>query len=93
MSKRHGILILGIAFLLMATPLSADDVGEAKTLICAPGQVTICSPEGTCETKPPWTLNVPEFIVLDLEKVVLTHREFDPATGEETGSTTTTLNF
>ena len=58
-----GVLALA---LLLAPPLSADDLTGAERFLCSAAQVTACYDDGECLTLPPWELNVPEFIEVDL---------------------------
>ena len=58
--------VLALAVLLTAAPLLADDVSEADKLLCTAVQVTRCFADGDCVISPPWELNVPQFIEVDL---------------------------
>ena len=55
-----------LALLLVSAPLLADDLTGAERFLCTSTQVTICAAEGDCEIAPPWELDVPQFIVVDL---------------------------
>ena len=55
-----------LALILAAAPLAADDLTGAERFLCSAVQVTACYDDGECLTLPPWELNVPEFIEVDL---------------------------
>ena len=59
---------LVLLVLLASTPSLADDLGESSTILCTAVQATACSLEGECVTAAPWTLNIPQFIEVDLKK-------------------------
>lgn len=65
--------------LLMTVATAADDLTGADSFLCAASQVTICSVDGTCASEPPWKLDIPQFIEVDLEKRILSTTE---ASGE-----------
>ena len=65
--KRAKVIVISLTLLLAATSLPADDVSGADVLLCTPVQVTQCFPDGDCVIAPPWELNIPMFIVVDLE--------------------------
>ncbi len=70
--------------LLLVMPLAvvtarADDVTGADKLLCSSGQLAACFDDGECESAPPWVLNVPAFILVDLTKKQLSTT---PASGE-----------
>lgn len=57
---------LALLVLLAGGPLAADDLRGAERLLCTAVQATLCSMEGECTTAPPWTLNIPQFLEVDL---------------------------
>ncbi len=65
-----GVLI-ALALALTSAPLPADDLTGARRFLCTAVQVTACYDDGECYTLPPWELNVPQFIEVDLEKRTL----------------------
>lgn len=68
--KSHGVA-LTLAFLIVLPALRADDLTGAERLLCTAVQTTVCSSEGTCSTEPPWNLNIPQFIEVDLKEKTL----------------------
>lgn len=66
---RKGLARLSIALLVLAAPASvwADNLTGASTFLCTAVQTSRCGAEGDCVTAPPWTLNVPQFIIVDLD--------------------------
>lgn len=73
------ILVLAFALLTATTTIWADDVSGADNLLCSAVQVTQCHADGECLSSPPWELNVPQFIVVDLGNKKLSTTE---ASGE-----------
>ncbi len=66
MTRAH-ILATSLALLLASPALFADDVSEAENLLCTAVQVAKCLADGgECTSLPPWELNVPQFIEIDL---------------------------
>jgi hypothetical protein len=63
--------VTAIAFILMlalgAGAGSADDLTGATRLLCAPIQAAVCVEDGECEVDVPWSLNIPQFVEVDLE--------------------------
>jgi len=49
-----------------ARPLMADDLTGADTFLCSSSYASACFETGDCESGPPWNLNVPAFILVDL---------------------------
>ena len=65
-------LIVGaLLTMFVAAPVGADDLTGADRFLCAPGEVTVCAMEGECMSVPPWELNLPDFIQIDLEAGLL----------------------
>jgi len=61
------VIILFIV--LLVSPMSwADEVASAEKILCTAIQATRCSMDDECSTGPPWTLNIPQFIEIDLKK-------------------------
>ncbi len=58
---------LALAAALASAPLTADDLTGAERFLCTAAQVTACYDDGECLTVPPWELNIPQFIEVDLE--------------------------
>lgn len=51
-----------------ASPAAAEDISDADVIVCSAGIVIVCLDDGTCADGPPWTLNVPHFVVVDLKQ-------------------------
>lgn len=65
MMQRRG-LPLAFAILIALPAVQADELIGADRLLCTAVQTTVCSAEGDCATEPPWNLNIPQFIEVDL---------------------------
>jgi hypothetical protein len=61
-------VVVGLVILAAAVPSLADDLTGSTAFLCTAVQATACETSGECATKPPWTLNVPQFIEVDLDK-------------------------
>ena len=72
-------LSFGVAGLLVASALWADDLTGADAFLCAAVQAAVCKAEGECASGPPWNWDVPQFVEIDLKKGVLATTE---ASGE-----------
>jgi hypothetical protein len=59
--------LAAIAVLATACPLFADDISGSSQFLCTAVQASGCSADGQCHTGPPWSLNVPQFIEVDLK--------------------------
>ncbi len=62
--------VMVVGSLLFATAL-ADDLSGAERLLCASSQAMICFETGECFNAQPWELDVPQFVLVDLEKNLL----------------------
>jgi hypothetical protein len=58
---------LVLALLVASTPLLADDLTGSDFFLCTAVQATVCLESGDCESGPPWILNIPQFIQVDLK--------------------------
>jgi hypothetical protein len=83
MSSRQQRIVCAAGVLAVAAlvaPAAADNLTGASAFLCAPMEATVCTPEGGCETGPPFYWNIPSFIIVDLERLRLTTTE---ASGED----------
>jgi hypothetical protein len=79
MSNRARHLALALVVLAASTPLVADDLTGADDFLCTAVHATRCEAQGECVTAPPWTLNIPQFIEVNLADKKLSTT---PASGE-----------
>ncbi len=65
--------IAGVAAMVLwgAIPALAEPVTGAERMLCSSTNLGVCVDTGECETGPAWTLDVPEFIEVDLAKKTL----------------------
>lgn len=49
----------------------ADNLFGASQLLCAPRNVTHCSSGGDCDSGPPDSYNIPDFIQIDLDRELI----------------------
>ncbi len=73
--RRRRTLTLAVTALLVAAPLPADDLTGAERFLCTAVQVKACYDDGECLIVPPWELNIPQFIEVDLEARTLATTE------------------
>ena len=71
MIRKLRTMVLALMVLGPATSLMADDVTGSDVILCTAVQVNVCYTSGECESVPPWDLNIPEFIEIDVDKKVL----------------------
>ncbi len=77
--NRSKVLVAAAGLALAATVLPADDLTGADRFLCSAVEVTVCTALGDCTSEPPWSLNIPQFIEVDLESNTLSTTE---ASGE-----------
>jgi len=83
MISRLKHVVPAVVFLLACTAVPADDLTGSDRFLCSGLQVTRCLPDGECESGLPWMLNVPQFILVDLNEKTLSTTE---ASGENRSS-------
>ena len=73
-----------LAGLLLAGAASADPLTGVDRFVCAVSQVQICIEADTCYSASAWELDVPEFVVIDLDKNTISTTE---SSGEDRSTT------
>ena len=68
---------------MSAAVLRGDDVTGRDRLLCTAVQSTQCTPDGECRSAPPWELNIPQFLEVDLKNKTATTTK---ASGENRSS-------
>ena len=71
MSKRVGLWVMLLLFVVVTTAAMADDLKGADAILCTAVQATVCFVDGDCEIGTPWSWNIPQFIEIDFKKKVL----------------------
>ena len=66
--KRIAMVLAG---LVLAGTAYADPLTGVNRFVCAASQVQICLEGDTCYSASPWELDVPEFVVIDLKKKLI----------------------
>ncbi len=77
--NRTRFFVMAAGLALAATVLPADDLTGSNRFLCSSVEVTICTALGECASAPPWNLDIPQFIEVDLENKSLSTTE---ASGE-----------
>jgi len=63
--------LMCVPALLLGGLVAADNVEDADTLLCAAQHVFVCFEDGDCRSAMPWELNVPDFVIVDVDKKIL----------------------
>ncbi len=66
--KRITIVLAG---LLLAGTAYADPLTDVNKFVCATSQVQICLEGDTCYSTSAWEIGVPDFVVIDLKKSLI----------------------
>ena len=64
---RIKLLAVIVAVMTVAGLALADDLTGANKFLCTAVHAVGCDVDGDCESGPPWNLNIPQFIEIDLE--------------------------
>jgi hypothetical protein len=64
------LLIAGLG-LAVSAPVAAEDVTGVTRMVCASGQAQICLETGECYAATPFELAVPDFVIIDTKKGVI----------------------
>jgi len=77
--NRWGIAAAG---LVLSGVALADDIGESNEIVCAPAELHICIENDRCYVSSPADLDVPEFVVIDIDRQTIstTKASDDPRT-------------
>jgi len=67
MNSRLWVAAAGAAGLALSAAAWADDLTGQDRLLCSAVQVTQCTTSGDCRIEPPWNLNIPQFIEVNLK--------------------------
>ena len=88
--KLHEMKKIQVALaLLLASSTSIDDnVANSDRLLCSTSQLVVCFENGECVTMQPWEIGVPQFVVIDTKKKVISTTK---ASGENRSTPIRTL--
>ena len=67
----HRSLWIVVALLMLPALTRADDLSNQQLLLCTAVTAMHCLDEGECKVDVPWNLNIPQFLVVNLEKKTL----------------------
>ena len=84
MKKIH----ITLALLLISATGVADDISDSGKFLCSTSQLVVCFEEGDCVTMQPWEVGVPQFVVVDTKKKVISTTK---ASGENRSTPIRTL--
>ncbi len=59
------------ALTLVASAAFADNVENSDRLLCSTARVVICFEGGECLEMPAWEMNIPQFVVVDENKLTI----------------------
>ena len=75
MSKRLLGVLLAPALFGVPVVGAADELAGQQQLLCSSVHATVCNTDGDCKSQPPWTLDIPQFVEVNLkDKVISTTR-------------------
>jgi hypothetical protein len=57
--------------LIAAGTANSENLTDVDEMICAPGQAMVCLETGDCYTTTPWEVALPDFVVIDLDKKLI----------------------
>jgi len=63
-----------VVFALAGTAWGDDITGE-DDFLCASANVNVCGEDGSCASAVPWNLGIPDFVIVDLKKRMLSTTE------------------
>ena len=66
--RRIYITCLG---LLVGGAANAENLVDVDEMVCATAQAMVCLETGDCYPATPWELSLPEFVVIDLDKKMI----------------------
>lgn len=67
--------VLAATGLFVAGSAAADDLTGVDRFLCATAEVILCVEDGECFTIPPAEVDVPEFVIVDLDGKMLSTTE------------------
>jgi hypothetical protein len=65
--------------LVASTAALSDSLSGKDRLLCSAIEATVCTADGICESGPPWDWQIPQFLIVDLDRKELSTTE---ASGE-----------
>ena len=79
---------IALALLLISATSVADDISNSGKFLCSTSQLVVCFEDGDCVTMQPWEVGVPQFVVIDTKKKVISTTK---ASGENRSTPIRTL--
>jgi hypothetical protein len=67
MKRRLGPAGAALMLLAGSGTLAGDDLTGHDLLLCTAVEATVCKAHGECSSEPPWNLNIPQFLQVDLK--------------------------
>jgi hypothetical protein len=74
---RDLILLAGALAVIAAQPVAGESFDEKQPLICAPIKMSSCGPKGDCEEETAESMNVPQFLTIDVAQHQITGKRPD----------------
>ncbi len=84
MKKIH----ITLAFLLISSTSVADDISNSDKFLCSTSQLVVCFEDAECLSMLPGDVNVPQFVVVDTKKKLISTTK---ASGENRSTPIRTL--
>ena len=63
--------LIAAALTLAASATLADNLKNADRLLCSTARIVVCFADGECMDMLPWEANVPQFLIVDAKKLML----------------------
>ncbi len=63
-------VLISVCTLAASTAL-ADSIANVDRLLCSTSRVVACFEDGECIESLPWELNIPQFVVIDTKKKIM----------------------
>ena len=81
-------IYIALALLLASAASIADDISNSNKLLCSTSHLVVCFEGGECITMQPWEIGVPQFVVVDTKKKLISTTK---ASGENRSTPVRTL--
>ena len=81
-------IYIALGLLLASAASIADDVSNSNKLLCSTSQLVVCFESGECITMQPWEIGVPQFVIVDTKKKLISTTK---ASGENRSTPIRTL--
>jgi hypothetical protein len=71
------LLAVALSSVVAAQPAAGESLDDKQPLICAPIKLSSCGPKGDCEEETAESMNVPQFLTIDVAQRQITGKRPD----------------